>query len=352
MTVTTTTPVAVQALSTRTRQTYTGDWALFTDWCAATGHLELPANPGTVIGFLTDCRAAAGTLRVRVAAIDHHHAAAGLPRPGESTAVRAVLGRPTREPHQLPTGTAAAVDAALRALPSHGWTRGMFGRRDRCLLVLSQLAGVPYQALATVTVGDVTVRTGSASIHRPAGTWTIDADADPVLCGPCAVTRWVRALDVVMTRHSNRPLTEVLKRAEPVTDKSPHLCRSTRPIDDATRAVPLLPPIDQWGYLPFPLQRLTPHSLSRRVRDLLAGDLGAHREFPIDTDEDTEPAKPVPVAGRGVYSRGDAQRAWARRRADLADLAGVDDILNDVDARATELERRTAAILAGEITPH
>lgn len=31
----------------------------------------------------------------------------------------------------------------------------MFGRRDRCLFVLSQLAGIPYRHLATLTVGDI-----------------------------------------------------------------------------------------------------------------------------------------------------------------------------------------------------
>ena len=48
---------------------------------------------------------------------------------------------------------------------------------------------------------------------------------------------------------------------------------------------------------------------------------------------------------RKVYSREDAQRAWARRRADLDDLAGVEDLLDQVDARAKELAQRTAAIL-------
>src|SRR5450631_3503294 len=165
----TTTPMTAQALSARTRQTYTQDRALFADWCHATGAQLLPADPDTVVAFLTGCPAAAGTLRVRVAAIDHHHAIAGFPGPGESTVVRAALGRPTREPHQVPAEMAAAVDAALRALPSHGWTRGMFGRRDRCLLVLSQLAGVPYQQLARLTVGDVViVADGQATIRTPA----------------------------------------------------------------------------------------------------------------------------------------------------------------------------------------
>ncbi|HEY4991492.1 MAG TPA: hypothetical protein VII33_05345 [Nakamurella sp.] len=326
---------------------YAASWALFTDWCAVTDHPHLPAAPDTVLGFLAGCPAAPDTQRRRVAAIDHHHAAAGHARPGETTAVRAALGRPTREPHQVTADTAAAVQAALRALPSHGWTRGMFGRRDRCLLVLSQLAGVPYQHLARLTVGDVGIADGQATIRTPAGEWTLrPADDGPLLCGPCAVTRWVRVLDVVLTRHSNRALTDVLRTADPVTDTSPHLCRSTRGIDDATRAVPLLPPIDQWGYVPFPLRRLTPHSLSRRVRDLLAGDLGDHREYPVDPDAEHPSEQPAPVpAERGVYGAADQRRAWARRRADLADLAGITDVLTDVDQRADELNRRAAALL-------
>src|SRR6478736_6442195 len=123
---------------------YAATWALFTD------HRDLPADPATVIGFLTGCPAAPETHRRRVAAIDHQHTANGHPPPGRSAAVLAALGRPTGEPTQLTAETAAAVEAALRALPSHGWTQGMFGRRDRCLLVLSQIAGVPYKHLAAL----------------------------------------------------------------------------------------------------------------------------------------------------------------------------------------------------------
>jgi hypothetical protein len=145
-------------LSARTRAAYAGDWALFTDHCAVAGLQPLPADPQTVVEFLSSCPAAPATRRRRVAAIDHHHAAAGCQRPGESVAVRAALGRPTGEPFQ-PTQQ-SAVDAALRGLPSHGWTQGMFGRRDRCLLVLSQLAGVPYQHLAALTAGDISIADG------------------------------------------------------------------------------------------------------------------------------------------------------------------------------------------------
>jgi len=146
MTVTSTvdrTEGSARGLSARTLRTYAADWALFTDWCAATDTIALPADPQTVVEFLTACPAAPATSRCRVAAIDHHHTTPGYERPGESAVLRAALGRPTGEPFQPKETDREAVQAALRGLPSHGWTQGMFGRRDRALVVLSQLAGVP-----------------------------------------------------------------------------------------------------------------------------------------------------------------------------------------------------------------
>ena len=115
--------------------------------------------------------------------------------------------------------------------------------------------------------------------------------------------------------------------------------------------MPLLPPIDQWGALPLPLQRLSPHSLSRRVRDLLAGDLGAHRDLPVDPDPEpvVEPEKPpviTPVTA-SAYDAADATAAWNRRRRDLDDLAGIIDVLTDVERRADELNRRAAELADG-----
>ncbi len=147
----------------------------------------------------------------------------------------------------------------------------MFGRRDRCLLVLSQLAGVPYKHLAAFTAGDVTLTAGTVRVETLSGAWMVAPDPDPVVCGPCAVVRWLRVLNLIVTRPGKRTLAQALKKVKAVTSTSPHLCRSTRDIDQLTMTVPLLPPIDQWGYLPFPVQRLTPHSLSRRARDLLGG---------------------------------------------------------------------------------
>ena len=281
----------------------------------------LPADPQTVVDFLFSCPAAPATRRRRVAAIDHHHTAHGHQRPGESVAVRAAIGRPTGEPFQPTERDRDAVEAALRGLPSHGWTQGRFGRRDRCLLVLSQLAGVPYRHLAALTAGDISIADGVATIRVAVGEWTLRPADDGLLCGPCAVVRWLKILDLAVTQLSTRTIAGALKKTKPVDHRAPHVCHNGPVRADTTTSVPLLPPIDQWGALPLPLQRLSPHSLSRRVRDLLAGDLGAHRDLPVDPDPEPEASVrrilPPDDPRVGAYDAADAAAAWDRRRREL-----------------------------------
>ncbi len=73
--------VTGKVLSVNTRAGYAADWALFTDWCAATNHSPLPADWNTIIAFTAGCPGAPATLRRRLAAITHHHRAAGHPHP-------------------------------------------------------------------------------------------------------------------------------------------------------------------------------------------------------------------------------------------------------------------------------
>jgi hypothetical protein len=333
-------------LSPRTLRAYAGDWALFTDWCTAAGMWVLPADPDTVTRFLGDCPAAPSTVRRRVAAIDHHHTAAGHQRPGESTAVRTALGRPAPDDPAPPVMT-DQVAAALRGLPSHGWTQGMFGRRDRCLLVLSQLAGVPYKNLASLTAGDITLVDGTATITSSDRTWTVMPEDNPILCGSCAIVRWLRVLDVAMTKISTAAVADAIGHSKAVTVDSTHQCRSTRALNAASLAQPLLPPINQWGALPFPHPPLTPHSYSRRTRDLLAGELIVHRTLPVATDEPAQKtltSEPFALAG-SLRIKASVDQAWTKRRADLHLLADVGDVLSEIDKKIAYLQERVNALL-------
>ena len=60
---------------------------------------------------------------------------------------------------------------ALRASPAAGWV----GRRDRAVLVLSQMAGLSDDDIAGLTAGDVVIADGAAIITAPTGTITLPA---------------------------------------------------------------------------------------------------------------------------------------------------------------------------------
>ncbi len=323
------------------------EWVLFTDWCAVTGRDSLPATAETVLMFFGDCAAAAGTFARRLTAIDAAHRAAGVTSPERTGQVRDVLrGRPARPVRQ--ELDSAQVEAALRRLPSHGWINGWFGRRDRALLVIAG-AGVPYRRIAALTAGDITLIDAVATINTTIGLVTLDPDQDPVVCGPCALVRWLRALHLALTSPATRTLAGAIDRAPAVDGSSPHLCRSRRPIAQGIGDVPLLPPIDPRGHLSINPRPLTPHSVSHLARGNTTGPGTVHRVDPQTPDEPAPPPAATPMTPAATpYTAHDWEQAVARRRADQNHLRGVDRTLDETDRKAAELNRRLLALLADQ----
>ena len=343
---------AVGGWAPRTRATYTADWHLFTDWCAATDRRPLPADPATVLAFLADCPAAPATRRQRVIAIDHHHTAAGQPPPGADPQVRETLGRPPLDLPPVTRETRERVDAALLLLPSRGWTGGLFGRRDRCLLVLSQLARIPHRHLAGLMAGDVTVADGVATITVGGEVRTVVAVDDPVVCGPCAVARWRRTHDVIVVKIATPAVSDHLRKAKAPTSTSPHACRRPLRLDDRSAGHPLLAPVNQWGHAPFPLSPMSPHAVSRQARDLMDGLITVHRDLEtIPVSDEAAPTAPPPAVVSSGYTSKQVRAAWDRRRTDLGDLAGVADELADVDRQVAEINQRIDQLMALATTP-
>jgi len=171
----------------------------------------------------------------------HHHRAAGHPRPADPAREAAPPTRELIDPGQ--------VEMLMRLLPSNGWTAGLFGRRDRALLTLAAHTTIPYRQLPRLTVGQLYVAGGVATITDHNGTphVVVEAAADPVLCGPCTLVRWRRVLD---TEVQHLSVKKLLRDAEVVTVAGHHPCHAPKPIDDKTLDAPLFPPINQWGHLP------------------------------------------------------------------------------------------------------
>ena len=250
--------------------------------------------------FLVFCRAAPATQAKRVRAIDRVAIAAGHPPVQRTPELLTVLrgGRPAQPTRE--TFEADGVEAALRALPSHGWTAGWFGRRDRALIVLSQIAGLPYRHIAQLRAGDVTFADdGAASIQAPGNAVRIDSGGDPSTCPPCALARWLHVLDLA-GQHQRLAATYLASQAEAVNEASPHRCRiPQRRRSRATAAMPLLPPSDRWGSLPSdPAESMSAHSLSSLTRSHGRGHHPDHWNGdatwpqPSQSSDRTEPSRP------------------------------------------------------------
>ena len=330
--------VTGKVLSVSTRAGYAADWALFVDWCTATGRTPLPADWTTIAAFNAGCPGAAATIRRRLAAIAHHHRAAGHPPPIDPARELPAPSREVIDPGQ--------VDLLMHLLPSHGWLGGLFGRRDRALLTLVAYTQIPYRQLPRLTVGQLQIGGGVATVtdHRGAA-HVIEATADPVLCGPCALVRWRRVLDTEVT---NKRVKKLLKDAEEVTSASHHPCHAPNPIDDRTMDAPLFTPINQWGQLPFPIEPLSPHSTSRLARQADTG-LAHHRvlddEGPVASGGAGQAAvAPVPAVVRPVY---DWEAANQRKIDAVTRLAPLAEALDELEVRIAELLVRTNELELG-----
>ena len=324
--------VTGKVLSANTGAGYAADWALFTEWCAATNRVALPADWTTITAFSAGCPGAPATIRRRLAAITHHHRVAGHAVPTDPTRQ---VGPPARElidPEQ--------VEMLMRLLPSHGWTAGLFGRRDRALLTLAAATTIPYRQLPGLTVGQLHIADGTATITDHRGTThVVEAAADPALCGPCTLVRWRRVLDTEATHKSVKTL---LNKAEEVTGASHHSCRSPKPIDARTLDAPLFPPINQWGHLPLPIRPLSPHSASRLARQADTG-LAHHRVLDVDelvavVDANQVAVDPAPAVARPAWAGAAANQ---RKKDAVQQLAPLADALDDIEARIDDLIART-----------
>jgi len=329
--------VTGKVLSSGTRTGYAADWALFTDWCAATGRTPLPAALDTLAEFTAACPAAPSTVRRRFTAIQHYHRTNGSQLPGEVDGDAPPA--PTREPIDP-----VQVELAMRLLPSRGWLAGLFGRRDRALLTVAAQTVIPYRQIARLTVGQLRIADGAATITDRAGTQHRLESADsPVLCGPCALLRWRRLLDITVAKKT-RMSDFLTTTAKEVTDSSRHPCRHPKPIDPKTLEVALFPPIDQWGHLAVQIRPLTPRSVSQLARRAETG-VAAHKILAVDDftavlhSQDQTPNTP-PASPTLPRPGWDWAAANQKKKAAITALAPLTDMLDDIDARINELIAR------------
>lgn len=152
-------------------------WALFTDFCAATGQIPLPASPATLAAFRAEIIAGPATIARRVRAIDAAHTAAGFPAPAKTAKLVASPGclPPPRFDQDL-------VARALEVIPVGGWPVGIVGRRDAAIVALVCTGGLTRAEVHAL-------RTDATPTPLLAGIPKTEA---PGPCPACALSRWLR----------------------------------------------------------------------------------------------------------------------------------------------------------------
>ncbi|MFF2554744.1 hypothetical protein ACFVUS_27335 [Nocardia sp. NPDC058058] len=312
---------------------YQRPWVLFARWCAATDHAPLPASPLTVAAFLDDHPGSRATHRTRLTAINQAHLVADLPAPGRAATLRTALNELRSERGER---IAARVNSIVRQLPTRGWTRGLFGRRNAALLTLSA-AGLTYTQIADLVQGDLTLADDHAIIAD--GLASLAVTGDPDTCPVAILRRWT---DVV--RLAPHPAGRGLLEH--------HLSRNTLPtdgFDPAHANLPLFTSFDARGYTAMDdnlttwLRPLSATSIATIVAAHLTGPLPVYRTRATVPVRDRPSAPPVsePIELEDTFAAGVAARHRDHQR-----LNDVGSLWDDFDDRADEVTRMLERALA------
>ena len=101
-----------------------------------------------------------------------------------------------------------------------------------------------------MTAGDVVIADGVATITTPTGVIRLAASGDGLICGPCALARWLHVLNLTAVYSDRCVIDSVIARAAPLVRQfTASVRRHRRGHRRAPGRLPLLPPIDRWGLI-------------------------------------------------------------------------------------------------------
>lgn len=204
-------------------------WALFVDWCEATGAQPLPASSSTVAAFVAQVTARPATVLDRVRAIRRAHVRAGHLVP--------LLGQARRD-NRGPTRRGASwlgVDEALARCPTMGGT-GVRGRRDALVLVLHQRLGLTANRVARLRTDDLDLIEWRVAGHD------IMRSLPPAHCARCVFARWIDVHRALVPNASRGAAQHVVLTR--VTEQ--HRC--SQPVELPHPGAPLLIGLDRHGW--------------------------------------------------------------------------------------------------------
>ena len=195
-----------KAKSEATQRAYAADWADFSGWCARHALVALPADPATVVLYLTDLaeRVKASTLQRRVTALGQAHEAAGHPSPTGVSVVRECLKGIRRTIGTAQDKATPVLVEDLQAMVNALDLGSPLGLRDRALLCLGFAAALRRSELVGLDVADLEWREQglvlnlrrSKTDQEAAGRRVAVVKARNGLCAVNALKVWLEAAEI------------------------------------------------------------------------------------------------------------------------------------------------------------
>ncbi len=144
-----------------TVKAYDADWRDFMDWCAAHEKTPLPAEPETIVNYVSDLadNARANTVARRVTAISENHIAAGYDgekNPAKNGVVRAAIASIRREKGTFQQGKSPILLETLPLLADCFQGDSLPTLRDRALILLGFAGAFRRSELVAVQVENLT----------------------------------------------------------------------------------------------------------------------------------------------------------------------------------------------------
>jgi len=142
-----------------TKRAYRNDWTQFSEWCKKNGFLELPADPETLVYYITFLAKTlkASSIKRKMTAISQRHETAGHPSPTKTALVKGVWDGIQRKIGIKEEGKDALwledLRQVVQAIPQN---KGI-GVRNRALLVIGWAGALRRSELVQLDIENISI---------------------------------------------------------------------------------------------------------------------------------------------------------------------------------------------------
>lgn len=153
--------------ATNTKRAYRSDWTQFSEWCKKNGLVDLPAEPETLVYYITFLGKTlkASSIKRKMTAISQRHETAGYPSPTKTALVKGVWEGLQRTIGIKEEGKEAIWIDELRRIVQAIDKHTLIGIRNRTLLVLGWAGALRRSELVSLDIEDISKTRDGLILH-------------------------------------------------------------------------------------------------------------------------------------------------------------------------------------------